>query len=307
MSVAGIQELATPSGTPGAGARLISVIPPGRRIRRISIEHLSAAGVVLTRAQIATDITSYELRMNGQPLIDPITPAQIHALMDYLGTSEADGAANDGVVRLDQAQLHGVYAPSYLPGGQVLDGESLGLGTVGAGPIELHILQAGVAVFARARVYVEYASTDEEPGLVRRIKVVQESGWTTGKKGLTFTQRAMRDANGNKLVDRILGLHIIDGTATAVLSDVEIWVGNVMVQRLYGTTLARALRTQHRTQIAGWFHIELSRDGTINGGLPLDPENPAEIRLTFSTAPGGGGQFTSIYDMACPVVLGSAG
>lgn len=303
----GVQEQDSPSGSVGSNNLLSWTIKKGRRIRAIWLEFLTAAGAAVARSAIESQISSVELKASTSSLWDVITPARVHALMNYYGAAGVDGAADDGVLRIDGAMIPGALDPNYPQGGRaVIDGEALAVGTVGLGAIQLMVRCGTISTVAQVRAYVDYGDEDEEPGFVRRIKVSNESGWGTSKKALTLSMRAPVPAGGAESIpDRLLALHLT-GYGSGVLSDIEVMQGTTVVQRLYATTWGRAIRRNHRTAQSSYYHVELSRDRTILGGLPLDPDNPVSIHLTWSTQPDSG-QFVAILDGCAYWAGGNAG
>jgi hypothetical protein len=303
----GVQEQDSPSGSVGPNNLLSWTIKKGRRIRAIWLEFLTAAGAAVARSAIESQISSVELKASTSSLWDVISPARLHALMNYYGAAGVDGAADDGVIRLDSALIPGAVDPNFPQGGRaVIDGEALALGTEGLGAIQLSVRCGTISTVAQVRAYVDYGDEDEAPGYVRRIKVSNESGWGTSKKALNLTMRAVTPPGADESIpDRLLALHVT-GYGSGVISDVEIMQGSTVIQRLYATTWGRAIRRNHRTAQSSYYHFELSRDRTILGALALDPDNPVSVHLTWSTQPDSG-QFVAILDGAAYWHGGNAG
>lgn len=305
IPVAGIQEQAAPSGAVATNALLGWSLEKGRRIKAVWLEFLTAAGAAVARSAIESEVSNIEWKASTSPLWDQITPARVHALMNFFGAAGTDGPADDGVLRLDSAMIPGAYEPNYPAGGRaIVDGEALAAGTQGQGAIQIQVRMGTVTTVSQIRCYVEYGDGDEETGLVRRVVVSDESGWGTSKRSLNLQMRAVK-TDGGMVPDRLLGIHIT-AYGAGVLDQVDIYQKKTLVQRYYSTTLGRALRRLHRTAQSGYYHLELSRDGTILGGLPLDPDAPARVDLTWSTGPGSN-QFVAILDKASYWAEGNAG
>lgn len=287
-----IQEGQAPSGSVASNGLLTLQLPVGRSLRAIQLDGLVAAGTAETRANLGTQITRYDLDADGKPIIKGLSATRLHDLMNYHGSGEADGAADDGVERLSLVDR---YARPMYPTGTaaVIDGESLALGTArsqaeGGGnlSIQLRIQLGTITNLARIRPKYDLADGDEEPGFVARTLVETESGWGTVLKSLVIPLRSKE----------ILRRMHIGGYGSGVLDRAEIWVGGQLVQRIYASEFNRLVTEMGKTVQSGYRHVEFGRRGHVLDGLRLDPALGAHVDLVWSTAPDSN-QFTVVYEL----------
>lgn len=275
-----------------ANNELTWTLPKGARILAWGFQALSAAGALLTRAQVLADVIEAELKVAGKDLVDS-NPTNLYKIANYHGDANADAAADDGLMTYWIADRYcekllpssGELAQAGIVGaepGSFLDGESLALGTqIGDQAIQARIKFAGtVATAARIIPFVIVGDGDEPPGLVRRTAVAVESGWGTAEKDLILRKRPG---------ERLQRVFFTD-YGSGVLDKVEVYSRGQLVQRYteIGTNaigLHRTAREGGKTPQGSMLALELAPGGHVLSGLPLDPDAEARIALTWSTAP----------------------
>jgi len=259
----------------------------GRPIRAIYLLFLTSAGVAIARSAIETQCAKIGVYARNEPLVYA-RPEYCHALLgNYPGSAGADGAADDGVVRIP------MYRRGIIPvyGGAVIDGESLRFGTRGPQgtniPVRVEIEWATIATIAEVRCYVEYANTDDhEPGIFPRLVEVPQSGFGTSEESLS----------GLPLGDgRSLRAVHVDIPAAGVLSKVRVKEVGVTKWEVDQLLMSRVIKGSNKTPQTGFYHVDFLLAGMLNETLSLAPAANPQVQMTWSTAPTSG-QFISIFE-----------
>lgn len=280
-------ELPAYSGTIDDNNTLTKDLPRGRRLRSLELTSLRASDVAQTRTIQQAEMLLHYIRANGHPLVHELSTKHLHDLMNYAGAAGADGAADDGKVRVSFVDPSCNRAPLYTPKG-VITGESLAIGCVGLDSLE-HEVRLGTMDASNPMVklvsQVTQGNVNQEPGLVRRYIRVNESGWATAKKGLTITARR------GEIIRRI---HIT-GYGSGVLKSAD--VNERVLKRQYKAwDFARIPKEHGFTPQSGYYHLELGERGHVLDGLDNDPSVGPGVELEWSTEPDNN-QFVVIYDV----------
>jgi len=249
------------------------VIPIKKTVQSIHFRFLSSGSVVLTRAQLITDIASVRILMSGTPIVD-LTATQILNLYKYYLDQNGELSAPLGelVIPFNRWNLP-VWGLN----------RAFGLGMIrksgGYHTLSYEIsYTAGLTTAASCQVYVMHDVEKEEPlGFHVRAQRSTRSFAGTGEQAIEDLPTACVG---------VLGYHF-DTSAMASFSVVK--DGDIVFDQVPCDTMNVAARAAGRTGVSAQSHIAFDLTNDVNGFEPLG-RNIREwsVKPNWSSAPGTG-------------------
>ncbi len=260
-------------GASGFGSGIINI---RKTVQALRFHCLSAAGAVLTRAQMITDIASIRILMSGTPIVD-LTTTQILDLYKYYLDSNVALAAPQGDLVIP-------FGRWMLPVWGL--NRAFGLGMIRKNGQSYHTLSyevtftAGLVTLATMEIHVEHDIFKEEPlGYhVRRLRTTRSFAGT----GEQVIDDLPRTPFG------VLAYHF-DLTAGTLLRMTVIKDGELIYDQTPYDTIQVKAKEAGRTAQAAMASIPFDLSNDLNGYEELGPAvREWSIKPNWSVAPGAG-------------------
>lgn len=245
-------------------------IPSGGKIQSFCAAFFTAAGALVTEAQIRSEITNLRLTLNGKDIINA-SPVQILDLYEALGVRVESPAGLAGVVELNIGRL--LFVDPVLK-------DVFGFGTADVSSIQLQVTAGTLSAIASVQAVTERSPINEVLGVY--CKYINY-GISFNSTGDNTVDTLPRDTDSS-----YLALMIDDG-ASGTITHNEIRVNsNTIREKLLIGVNDLFNSNKGYAQPSGYYAVMFA-DGTLKGQLPMRGVVDLRVITTFSVAPGAGG------------------
>lgn len=252
-------------------------IPIGGKLESVALVFYTSGGVPVTEAQIRSEISNINLRINGRDVVNA-SPTLILDMYESLASRlgvPASGGTQAGTIELNLGRLIFID-PAFK--------NATGYGTADVSNIQVTVTAGTLSAIASVKAVSQRMNVNEPLGVYTKFINYPQSFNSTGD---ITVDTLPRDANSAYLAV------LVDDGASGTITYGECRVNNVTVTDKLDSAV-NALFTSNKglQQVSGYYFYNFC-DGQLGSSIPMLGVTDLRFISTFSVAPGAGG-----YNMA---------
>jgi hypothetical protein len=255
------------SGSVAANARLTANVPVGRSIHYFQLACKTGAGAALTEAQMKADIDEITVKINGDIIFQGTATLLLDIFNTYYGANIGN-VVEAGIIEIpfDRINLAADRTQNVFK-----------LGTANVKTVTVEVKLAGT-VSNLASIDLYAGRSENEPlGLFVTLKKFSYSFAATGVQEISDLPR--------NPINKLMALHITNGSNPGVIDDVEFRINNQTVYEADQSQNDHNLQRAGRSPVSGYYHLDMIRQNSIRNVLPFQQVQDMRLMIDWSTAP----------------------